>query len=104
MYMPCADSSSLEETEENDRHTRVLPTALGSTNHPPPPTHQSIWGHEAMQHKDEAVGGYGVMILQAKPSGLRQLPGRPSALDSGRAHPQVSSEQTGTGSGRKNTL
>ncbi len=62
-------------------------TWTGRPGRTSPCTHRPIWVHEAMQYEDETVGRYCLVILYPEPGRLGQLPRRPPALDSGRAHP-----------------
>lgn len=59
-----------------------------------PASHRISWVHETVQDEHEAVGCHRVVILQSEPLRFCQFPRRPPALDPGRAHPQIGSEQT----------
>lgn len=54
--------------------------------------YRPVWVDQAMQHEDESVRGYGLVILDPKSRRLRQLSRRPSAQ---LVPPQVRTEQTG---------
>lgn len=83
-----------DKTTHTHTHTAVEESNLaGRTNQYRYTHHRPIWVHEAVQHENEAVGCHSVVILQPEPFRFGQLPRRPSALDSGRAHPKVKSEQ-----------
>lgn len=59
------------------------------------PTYPVGGNQDAVKYKDETVGRYSVVVLDAKAFRLGELPRRPSSLNRSCAHSKVRAEQPG---------
>lgn len=104
MYVSTKQKRATDKTAGNKKHRGTCATSEHLLLHKLPTlinvvcicacTHHPVWVDQAVQHEDEAVGGYGLVALDPESRRLRQLSRRSSPQ---LILPQVRSEQTGGG-------
>lgn len=88
-YSKSAPEGSYRWEDNTDRSHRRGEICAGPT--------YPVGVQDAVQHKDETVGRYSVVVFDAKAFRLGELPRRPSSLDPSCAHSKVRPEQPGGG-------